>query len=237
VPSLAFAVAAIAVPDSLNPSLIIACVFLALGPRPLLRTVAFTVATFAVTLAGGAVVALGLGDLILSLLPKLSRSVKYEVMAGFGGALICGGAVIWWRRSSLAESEPPSKRKSAGAGGSGADGAKPDGSGAAGSAALLGAGIAGVELFTAFPYFAAIALVVGASAPTSGKIVLLVLYNVIYVLPLILIVIVCAVMGDRAGQLLAPVGDWIAMRWPVVVAPLVTAAGAGVMGYAIAQLA
>ena len=226
-PSLAFAVAAIAVPDSLNPSLIIACVLLALGPRPLLRTIAFTVATFAVTLAGGAVVALGLGDLILSLLPKLSRSVKYEVMAGFGGALICGGAVIWWRRNSLAESEPPSSRKTTTAGGSGGGRA----------AALLGGGIAGVELFTAFPYFAAIALVVGASAPLSGKIALLVLYNVIYVLPLVLIVIVCAVMGERAGQLLAPVGDWIAMRWPVVVAPLVAAAGAGVMAYAIAQLA
>jgi len=81
VPSLAFAVAAIALPDSLNPSLIIACVFLGLGPQPLRRTIEFTVSAFAVTLAGGLVVALGLGDLILSLLPKLSRSVKYEVMA------------------------------------------------------------------------------------------------------------------------------------------------------------
>jgi hypothetical protein len=102
---------------------------------------------------------------------------------------------------------------------------------------LMGTGIAGVELFTAFPYFAAIAMVVGSSIPLSGKVVLLVLCNTIYVLPRIVIVIVCAVKGDRAGRLLAPVGGWIAMRWPIVVAPLVAAAGVALMAYAIVQLA
>jgi hypothetical protein len=76
--NLVSAVVAIAPPDSLNPSLIIAAVFLTLGLRPLRRTIAFTVSAFAVTLAGGLVVALGWGDLILSLLPKLSRPVKYK---------------------------------------------------------------------------------------------------------------------------------------------------------------
>jgi hypothetical protein len=73
--SFALAVAAIALPDSLNPSLIIASVFPTLGPQPLRRTIAFTVSAFAVTLAAGAVVALGLGDLVLPLLQRgpLSR--------------------------------------------------------------------------------------------------------------------------------------------------------------------
>ena len=71
-PGLALAVVAIALPDSLNPSLIVAAIFLALGQHPFRRTLAFTLAAFVVTLAGGMLIALGLGDLILSLLPHPS---------------------------------------------------------------------------------------------------------------------------------------------------------------------
>jgi hypothetical protein len=60
-------------------------------------------------------------------------------------------------------------------------------------------------------------MVVGSSVSPGSKIFLIVLYNVIYVLPLIALVIVCAVMGERGGRLVAPIGDWIAMRWPIVV--------------------
>lgn len=220
---LGLAVVAIALADSLNPSLIVAAVYLTLGPNPVRGTLAFSLAAFAVTLAGGVVVAVGLGDLILSLLPKLSRSLKYELMTALGLALVLGGAVIWWRRDALADSEPPSQRAAAATG--------------AGSAVLLGAGIAVVELLTAFPYFAAIALVVGSSAPLGGKAFLLVLYNLIYVLPLFAIVIVRWALGGRAEAVLASVGDWIAMRWPIVVAPIAAVAGVAVTGYGIVQLA
>jgi Sap, sulfolipid-1-addressing protein len=224
---LALAVMGIAVPDSLNPTLIIAVVILALGPRPFRSTLAFTLAVFVVTLAGGVVIALGLGDLILSLLPKLSRTLKYELMIAIGVALIVGGAVLWWRRSSLGESEPISRREPHDAGSSARG---------AGSSVLLGAGMGGVEFLTAFPYFAAIGLVVGASVPVHSKVILIVLYNVIYVLPLIAVVVLCAVMGERAGRLVAPVGDWIAMHWPAVVAPLAAAIGVALTAYGILQL-
>lgn len=214
---------AIALPDSLNPTLIVGAVYLALGGHPFRRTLAFTLAAFAVTLAGGLVVALGLGDLILSLLPKLSRTLKYELLTALGMALMGGGAVIWWRRRSLAETEPPSRQERTGRGG--------------GSAWLVGAGIAGVELLTAFPYFAAIAMVVGSSGSRGGKLFLLILYNLVYVLPLIAIVVACGVTGEQGARRLAPVGDWLAMRWPSVVAPLVLAAGVGLTAYGIIQLA
>jgi Sap, sulfolipid-1-addressing protein len=218
---LTLAVVGIALPDSLNPSLIVAGVYLALGAHATRRMAAFTLAAFAVTLAGGFVIALGLGDLILSLLPKLSRSVKYEALTLAGVTLMCGGAVIWWRRKSLAGGEPSER----------------DDPGGHGSAALVGAGIAGIEFLTAFPYFAAIAMIVGSSQAAGSKAFLIVVYNVIYVLPLIAITVVAAVMGDRAGQVLAPVADWVATRWPVVVAPMVAAAGLALTAYGIAQLA
>jgi cytochrome c biogenesis protein CcdA len=217
---LTLAVVGIALPDSINPSLIVAAVYVALGPRPRQGLIAFTAAAFMVTLAGGLVVALGLGDLILSLLPKLSRSVKYQVMTLVGIALICGGAAIWWRRRSLGGDKPSTQPSSPGHG----------------SAALLGAGIASVELLTAFPYFAAIAMIVGSSASAGGKVLLLVIYNIVYVLPLIAITLIAVVMGDRAARVLAPVGDWVATRWPIVVAPLVAAAGLAVTVYGVVQL-
>jgi hypothetical protein len=222
VPALALAVVAIALPDSLNPSLIVAASYLAVGPRPFRRTLVFTIAAFVVTLAGGLLIALGLGDLVVSLLPKLSHKAKWRVMTAVGVALVAGAVALWWRRESLGADEPPSRHPHGGGGGT--------------SAALVGASIAGIELLTAFPYFAAIAIVVGASVSRGEKIFLMVLYNVVYLLPLIALVIVCAVMGEKGGRLVAPIGDWIAMRWPIVAAPLCGAVGVALIAYGITQL-
>jgi Sap, sulfolipid-1-addressing protein len=220
VPALALAVVLIAAPDSLNPSLIVAAVFLTLGANPIRRSLVFTITAFAVTLAGGLAIALGLGDLILSLLPKLSHTAKYDVITAVGVLVMCGGAVLWWRRKALA-SEPSDSHQDPAEGG---------------SAILLAAGIAGVELLTAFPYFAAIAMVLGSSVSGAGKVFLLVLYNVIYVLPLIGIVVVRAIMGEKGAELLVPVSDWIQKHWPVVAAPIAGVTGAALTVYGIVQL-
>jgi cytochrome c biogenesis protein CcdA len=220
VPALALAVVVIAAPDSLNPSLIVAAVFLTLGANPVRRSLVFTITAFAVTLAGGLAIALGLGDLILSLLPKPSRTVKYDVIAVVGVLVMCGGAVLWWRRDALVSEPSDSHREPA----------------EGGSAVLLGAGIAGVELLTAFPYFAAIAMVLGSSVSAPGKLFLLVLYNLIYVLPLIAIVVVRATMGERGAELLVPISEWIETHWPVVAAPVAGVAGAALTAYGFVQL-
>ena len=72
--SLAIAVIAIALPDSINPTLIAAELLVAAGPRPGIRALAFTIAAATVTLVAGFALALGLGDLIVSLLPKPGRT-------------------------------------------------------------------------------------------------------------------------------------------------------------------
>ena len=216
---LALVVTMIALPDSLNPSLIGVAIYLAAQPRPGQRTAVFTAAAFAVTLAGGLLVALGVGDLILSLVPKPGPTLKYSLEVALGILLIVIGAGLWWRRRALV-SEPSRKPK-----------------GGTGNAALLGAGVAGIEVLTAFPYFAAIAIIVGASVSGGAKVALLVLYNVVYALPLIVIVIMCFVMGERAGPVLVPIGDWINSHWPMIVAPLAAAVGLVLMIYGIVHLA
>jgi cytochrome c biogenesis protein CcdA len=218
--SLALVVSAIALPDSINPSLILADLYLAAGPRPVRRTVMFAVGVFAVTLLGGVLIMLGLAELVRSLLPKLSSDVKYALIVAGGVSLLVGGGAIWVKREALAERRPSSHEE------------KAQGQ----SALLMGAGIAGVELLTAFPYFAAIGIIVGSSASAPGKAILLGIYNLVYVLPLIAISIVCAAMGPRASGFLNRTRDRVLTRWPLVVSPLAIALGLATTAFGVLRL-
>lgn len=216
---LALAVVAIALPDCINPSLIAGELFVATGARPRRRTAGFTIAAFAVTFLFGLAFALGLGDLILSLIPKPSATVKYSLIASAGFVLVLGGSGIWLRRRALASSDATkSLRKSHG------------------SSAAIGAGIAGLELLTAFPYFAAIAMIVGSGVSDAAKLSLIALYCVVYTLPLIAIAAVVALMGNRAEHILQPTGAWLFAHWPALVGPLTVAIGIGLLAFGIVQL-
>jgi protein-S-isoprenylcysteine O-methyltransferase Ste14 len=158
---LAVAVVAIALADSVNPSLIGGELFVATGEHPRRQTTAFAAAALVVTFVFGFALAIGLGDLILSLVPKPGSTLKYALITFAGVVLVCGGAVVWIRRRTLVgntdSDDQPGRHR---------------------PAALMGAGIAAVELLTAFPYFAAIAMIVGSGVSDVGKLSLLVLYCV-----------------------------------------------------------
>ena len=216
---LVITVIAIALPDCINPTLIGGELFVATGPQPKRRTLEFTLAAWTVTFLFGLALALGLGDLILSFVPKPGPVVKYALVTAAGLVLVLGGAGVWIRRRSLVSSEPANDQDKS-----------------RGSAVLIGAGVAGLELATAFPYFAAIALIVGSGVSAASKLSLLVLYCVVYTLPLIAIAIICAVMGDRAETILRPAGEWLSTHWPAVVGPLTAALGIGVLVFGIVEL-
>ena len=218
--SLVLAVVAIALPDSLNPSLIAGELVVAGGRRPGARAIAYTVAAWAVTFAAGLALALGLGDLIVSLLPKPGAKLKYSLIIFAGAVLTIGGLIVWVRRRALASHAPAASEEGS----------------SRGSPVVLGAGVAGVELLTAFPYFAAIAMVVGSSVSIPSKALLILLYCVVYTLPLIAIAVVCLVQGDRAEALLRPPIEWMFKRWPLLVGPLATILGLAVIAYAVVRL-
>ncbi len=215
---LALTVVAIALPDCINPTLIGGELFVAMGSHPRRRSVAFTIGALAVTFGFGLAFALGLGDLILSFLPRPGATVRYALITAAGAALAVGGAVIWIRRDALTGSPRTADRRSHA------------------SPALIGAGLAGFELFTAFPYFAAIALIIGSGASDAGKLFLLLLYCVVYTLPLIAIAVAFALMGERAEAILRPAGEWLFKHWPAIVAPLTLLIGFGVLAFGIVQL-
>jgi cytochrome c biogenesis protein CcdA len=204
--------------DSLNPSTIVPALYLATGEHPRQRVIQFTVGVFAVYFVGGAAIALGPGQLLLSLVPHPSNTTRYVIELVVGVGVLIAGALLWYHRERLAQREPPDIS----AGGRGTW--------------LLGATITIVELPTAFPYFAVIAAIVGSGLGTVRQLSLLLIFNVCFVSPLLAIVAVLTFGGERTDRLLAAGRDFLQRRWPVVLSVVAVVAGFFVIGLGVTGL-
>jgi len=204
---LAGLVISIGLVDSLNPTTIAPALYLAAQKRPRRRVAEFTLAVFVVYLLGGALIALGPGQLIRSLAPHPHRTLRQigEIVAGV--ILIVASVLVWRRRERLADRElpKPSTRRR--------------------SSLLLGATITAVELPTAFPYFAAIAAIVGSGFGVGRQLGLLILFNVCFVLPLVGILATLSLAPDRSRQALGNAREFLERRWPHMLAVLVFIVG------------
>ena len=174
----------IALADSLNPSTIAPALVLALRERGALLVSLFAAGVFAPSFAVGVLVVVGPGRVLLDLLPHVGESTKHLIEIGAGAALAGLAVFLWIHRDRVA----------------GHMGREPPG-GAAGAAGL-GAGIMLAELPTALPYFAALAAIVGSSAALAVQIELVALFNLAFILPLLLIAGVRAVARSRSQKLL-----------------------------------
>lgn len=193
--------------DSVNPSTLAPGLYLATGDRPRRHVLRFTLAVFAVNLVGGAIILLGPGQALLAIVPRPSATVREVVEVVAGSIMLIAAAVLWRRRRQLARRELPA----------------PSAHGR--SSTLLGLSIAAVELPTAFPYFAVIAAIVGSGFGLARQLILLALYNLCFVLPLLLILATVAVAGDRAKEILAKARGFLQRHWPELLAALALIAG------------
>lgn len=193
--------------DSLNPSTVGPALYLATGPGAVRNVAQFTVGVFLVYLAGGLFLALGPGELLLSVVPHPSSTTKHVVQLAAGAILAGASIVLWIKRRSLAARPLPGRNLSGG------------------SALLLGAGITVIELPTAVPYFAVIGAVVGSGAGFVERIELLTLFCAIFCLPLVAIVAVLVIAGERARQPLERAGDILHADWPAILAGLLLVVG------------
>lgn len=212
-------VVSIGLADSVNPTTVAPCLYLASGRHPRRQVAEFTVAVFAVYLVGGLAIALGPGQLVLSLVPRPGRHLSYVLEIVVGGAMLAGAAFLWGYRKRLGQADPPLIKP----------GSK--------SSALLGATITAVELPTAFPYFAAIAAIVGADLDIVRVLFLLVIFNVCFVLPLLGVLAVLTFAGPNAQAVLARSRARLENHWPAVLAGLALVAGLVVMLLGITGLA
>jgi cytochrome c biogenesis protein CcdA len=202
-------VVSVALADSLNPSTVGPALYLATGPAAVRNVAQFTVGVFLVYLAGGLLLALGPGELLLSVVPHPSSATKHLVELVAGVVLVAAGVVLWANRRPLAARPLPGRNLSGG------------------SALLLGAGISVVELPTAVPYFAVIAAVVGSGASFVERIELLALFCAVFCLPLLAILGMLVIERDRAKQPLRRAGQIMQSHWPDLLAALLLIVGVG----------
>jgi cytochrome c biogenesis protein CcdA len=200
-------VISIGLADSLNPSTIAVALYLATGERARGRVMEFTLGVFAVYFIGGAAVALGPGELLLSLVPHPSHTTRYVLEIVAGVAMIVAAGLLWFNRQRLARRPPPDLDPGRRA------------------SWVLGASITAVELPTAFPYFAAIAAIVGSGVGPFRQLFLLLLFNVCFVLPLLVIVGILTFGGSNTEQVITTFRNFLQRRWPVLLAWLLLLAG------------
>ena len=200
-------VVSVGLADSLNPTTIAPALYLATtGEHAARRVAQFTFGVFAVYLVGGAAIALGPGQLLLSLVPKPDADARHvlEVVAGL--ALLVAAAMVWHSRDRLSSRRMPEP-------------------GSGKSSAMLGATITAIELPTAFPYFAVLAAIIGSGLGPLRQLVLLLLFNVCFVAPLIGIVATLTFAGDHAEHMLTIGRNFLQRHWPKLLAGLLLAAG------------
>jgi cytochrome c biogenesis protein CcdA len=206
--SLIVLVLSVGLADSLNPSTVGPALYLAASGNRVLKVTQFTVGVFGVNLLAGVLLTIGPGRLLLSLVPHPRGTVKHVIELVAGLVLLVAAVALWQSRRNLAHRQLPMS------------------SGAGGSALVAGASIAAVELPTAAPYFAAIAAILASSATLVQEIVLVVLFNLAFVLPLLAIIAVLLLAGQRANDWLEAGADWLQRRWPVILATLLLLVGA-----------
>jgi cytochrome c biogenesis protein CcdA len=217
-PQLVILVVSIGLADSLNPGTIAPALFLATTARPRRQVTAFAAGVFAVNMVGGALIALGPGQLLLSVLPHPHPTAKYVMEAAAGAALLVAAGLVIVHRKRLRERRlaPRERGKRSGF--------------------VLGAAITAVELPTALPYFAAIAAIVGSDARVPSQILLLALFNLAFLVPVWAILAVLWLAHGHAEPLLARLGDGLERNWPTLVGVLLAAVGVAALGLGVAGL-
>ena len=199
--------------DALNPSTIGPALYLAADEHALRQVVMFTVGVFVVYLAGGVLLVFGPGNAIISLIPHPGATLRYWLELAAGVILLIGALITWWRRVSLARRPLPAPRPGRRSG------------------LVLGASITALELPTAFPYFGLIAAIVSSRVDDFQQFVLLVIFNGVFVLPLVAIAVTLAVRGPGAVRMLRHARQLLERRWPEALAGLL-----GVLGVVVVLL-
>jgi len=198
VPALVALVVSIGIADSLNPSTLGPALLYALGPHARRDVAEFTVGVFAVSTAGGLVLLFGPGRLLVALVSK-PRPHTAHLLELVAGIVVLGLAgALWLARANVARHLGKRHERTARSG------------------FLLGAGIMAVELPTAFPYFAAIAAIVSSRSGTVAQVTLVLLYNVVFVVPLLAVLVLVTVAGQRGADIAAAARAKLQRYAPVI---------------------
>jgi cytochrome c biogenesis protein CcdA len=179
-------VASVAVADSVNPSTVVPALWMASSSKA--HVGSFAAGVFVTYLAGGLVLVLGPGPALISTFHHMKGTVEHAVEAGVGVLVLALAVGLWRSRHSEAATRLPRPGS------------------ARSTAFAIGAGIMAVELPTAFIYFGAISAVLASHRAVAADVALLVLYNAVFVAPLLAILAIRRLAGKRTER-------WLASSW------------------------
>lgn len=170
----------LALADSVNPSAIVVTLYLlsTAGTRAAGQVLTYVAAIFATYLLLGVVMLLGLETVLPSVSGLLSGRAGFVLQGAIGLALV----IYAWRTPAGPAAAPAVTRPSAGT---------------FAALAMLGVTVTVMELPTAIPYLAAIALITDAALPLASWLPLLVVYNLIFVMPPLVLLAGHLLLQDR----------------------------------------
>jgi threonine/homoserine/homoserine lactone efflux protein len=215
---LTLLVVSIGIADSINPSTILPAMFLASRPNGR-GAGAFTTGVFIVYLAGGLVLVLGPGPALIGALRDAGPRFEHVTETGAGAVLLALAVVMLRSRGRRPRQREATDRMQTSR-----------------FAFVIGAGISAIELPTAFLYFGAVSAIINATTSLTARVALVVVYNVLFVLPLVLILGLRLVAGAQADRRLAAAATWLRTAAPVALATVSSLAGAVLVSAGVSGL-
>jgi cytochrome c biogenesis protein CcdA len=196
----------IGIVDSLNPSLFIAQFYLLTTPKPTNRVIAFIAGVWVVMVLGGILILGGVRTFVTENLSNLPETPVLIAQLVLGVVLLIFG----WRYNAKPAETGEAKKPF--------------------SSTLLAAFVLGMvvmvnEITTALPYFIAIERIADANLSWSLNIVALVVYNVVFALPLFAFLGGFLLLKDRFTSQIESINAFIA-RWT----PRIVKYGALILG-------
>jgi cytochrome c biogenesis protein CcdA len=176
-------IVAIALTDALNPTPVFACAYLLSTPKPVARVIAFISGVFTIRLLLGAALVIGFGSRINDVTKKLSSGTLGTWLQIGVGCLLVAGAICLWRK-------PPGKVSKRTQKGPRATGV--------GAAFSFGFTLTLIESPTDIPYIGALSSIARIQTSTLSEIALLILFNVLYLIPMLCLLGVWLRFGQRS---------------------------------------
>ena len=188
----------IALFDSLNPSLFLAQFYLIATPQPVPRLVSYIAGVLLVNFAGGLLLLNGVQALVGAFLQSLGGEVLYGAQLVLGLALLLFGAKV---KAAIEVGGEPKKPRSL----------RPA------HTFLLGMAVMLNEITTALPYFIAVEQISRAQLSVPGDLFALLLYNLVFALPLVGFLLLFVVYRQRFAEQLERISREVQVWTPRVV--------------------
>jgi uncharacterized membrane protein YfcA len=218
--SLFLTIAGIAAADAVNPAPTVATAYLLSTPRPLKRVLIFLSSAVITRMVVGGVLLFGFGQQITWVIDFLSSdNIRRGLQIALGCVLVAGAIYLWTKPKGSVRKVKERRPSPA----------------SAGRALSFGTSLTLLECLVAIPYIGGLGSIERARVPVPAELALLTLFNLIYHLPPIALVVVWRRSGAKSiaaiDQIKAKISRSFAdRRWAIPVFVM----GIGILAWTIA---